>query len=122
MSKTLEATCAANIVKVDGLPVTPCTILSEGVSASTGVLLLDKEKAVYIPKITPDLKTAITELSALIDNLSSTMTSIMGCFTALDALPTISGACASFTAAILALQTTLLALKAQNETLKAAMK
>lgn len=105
MTKIIDATCATNIVKIGGLPVTPCTILSEGVGASNGVVILDGDKAVYVPKTTADLKTVIEKLSLV-------LTQVTSCFTTLDAIPPISGACATYTAAILALQTQLEALKA----------
>lgn len=59
MSKTLAATCSGSAVKVDGVAVPSAVILSEGVGESTGVVLLDEDKAFYLAKISPDLKTAI---------------------------------------------------------------
>ncbi len=76
MSKVLEASCVAGVVKVGALPVAGTTILSEGVAPSDGVLILDDGNKTYIPKTSPDLKTALTQMISAIDKISSILTSI----------------------------------------------
>lgn len=83
MSKLIEATCNDGVVTALGVTVDNVVILSEGVGASSGVLILDEDSATYIAKTSPDLKTtilkAITALTETADGLSkvaSTLTSI----------------------------------------------
>lgn len=82
MSKTLAATCNANVVLVDGLPL-PATILSEGVAPSEGIVVLDESAAYYLAKTSPDLKTALEQTVAALaqaktafDTIATTLTSI----------------------------------------------
>ncbi len=76
MSKILEASCVANTVTVDDLPVLTAQILSEGVGESEGVMLMQGDKQYYIAKISPDLKTTIEKLSDLIVKLVPIITAI----------------------------------------------
>lgn len=69
MSKILSATCQAGIVTADGVPVPGAVILGEGVGASSGALILDEARKVYVPKTSPDLKTT---LEKVIDALGAT--------------------------------------------------
>jgi len=75
--KIFDANCAAGIVLVDGLPVVGCSILGEGVGASSGYLVMAENNLVYLPKTTPDVKTLIELIESLCDNISSiTVTTI----------------------------------------------
>lgn len=76
MSKLIEADCVAGVVTADGVPVPSADILSEGVGSSDGVLFLDEDLAFYIPKGSPDLKTALTKLIALVSQLTTALTAI----------------------------------------------
>jgi hypothetical protein len=108
--KMLEATCIAGVVKVGALPVLGATILSQGIGASSGVLLLqDDDGKIYIAKTTPDLTTTL-------DQLTTALTQIASALTVLDAkplgtLPAVPGAAANI-AAITAANAALTALKA----------
>jgi hypothetical protein len=51
--KIFDANCAAGIVLIDGLPVVNCSILGEGVGASSGYLVMAENNLVYLPKTTP---------------------------------------------------------------------
>ena len=54
MTEVLDAQCLAGAVTVDKLPVTNVEVIGEG-GASTGVVIFDKENAVYIPNTSPDM-------------------------------------------------------------------
>lgn len=77
MSKVLHANCAGGLVYSNGVPVPSAQILSEGVGESSGVLLVDQGEAVYVAKISPDLK-------ATLDGLVSALTSISSALNALN--------------------------------------
>ncbi len=66
MSKVLQAACSGGIVTAEGVPVPLVEILCEGVGDSTGVLILDEDKAYYLAKTSPDL---VTTLEKLLDSL-----------------------------------------------------
>lgn len=76
MSKILEATCEGGVVTADGVPVPGATILSEGVGSSSGALLMEGEKKLYVGKTSPDLKTTIEKVIAALNKIGSTLTSI----------------------------------------------
>lgn len=88
MVKILEAECEAGIVTAEGLPVPGTDVLSNGVGASEGALLLDGEKRVYIPDTTPDLEEAIEKLIDVITSASDALTQIATSLTAIGAVPT----------------------------------
>jgi hypothetical protein len=62
--KVLNATCLAETVTAEGVPV-DAEILSEGVASSSGVLLLDGEVATYVTSSASDVKALITALTAI---------------------------------------------------------
>lgn len=68
MSKILAASCENGVVTVDGQGV-DAEILSEGVAASEGIVVLEGESVTYIGKTSPDLKTLITDLDGLLTQL-----------------------------------------------------
>jgi len=77
MSKILEATCLAGIVKWEGSPV-EAEILSEGEGSSEGVLLLEKEKAYYLTSNASDLKTTLEKVIDALTKVTETLTAIGG--------------------------------------------
>ncbi len=74
MSKAIAATCVAGIVTADGLPVPTAEKLSEGVAASTGVLVMQGQSQFYVAKTSGDLKTVITQLNTILTNLVTVLT------------------------------------------------
>lgn len=76
MSKALEASCVAGIVKVGQTPVPGATLLSEGIAPSEGILILEEDKATYLAKTSPDLKTTLDKVSSAITKISTILTSI----------------------------------------------
>lgn len=85
MTKVLPATCQAQVVTADGLPLTGATILSQGVGSSEGIAVLDEDQSFYVADITPDLKTtlekvidALTQIKSGIDKIADTLTDIGG--------------------------------------------
>lgn len=75
MSKILEATCISKAVKWEGAPV-EATILSEGNGESTGVLLLEKDKAFYLTSNASDLKLTLDKLINALTKVTETLTAI----------------------------------------------
>ena len=76
MSKALEATCVAGVVTSEGVPVPDTTILSEGVAASEGLLILDEDKKTYIPKTSPDLKETLDKIVSVLGQISSALSAL----------------------------------------------
>jgi hypothetical protein len=76
MSKMLEATCVGGVVTQGGAPVPGADVLSEGIGASTGVLLLDDDQAVYVAKISPDLKSTLDGLITALTSISSALNAL----------------------------------------------
>lgn len=83
MSKILEATCLAGVVKVGVLPVPGANVFSEGVGSSQGLLLMQGEDKHYFAKTTPDVKTtiektmdALEDLASVLNTIATTLTSI----------------------------------------------
>lgn len=76
MSKALPASCVAGVVTAGGVPVLTADKLCEGVASSEGVLILDEDEATYIAKTSPDLKTTLTKLIAILTDLTTALTVI----------------------------------------------
>lgn len=77
MSKILAATCVAGIVKVGALPVLGTEILSQGVGASSGILILQGDDGkYYITNTADDLKSALDSVSAALGSAASALTAI----------------------------------------------
>ncbi len=108
MSKILDASCVAGIVTVDSLPIPSANILSQGVKASTGKLLMDEEKADYFTS-------NATDIADLISNIGTVVDQIVLALTALDAVTVSPG---SATAAITLVTTLKATLVAQGAMLK----
>jgi hypothetical protein len=69
LSRVFDATCVGNILTVEGKPIIPKTILSEGVKASTGVGLLQGDKMYYLTSNATDIKDLITNIGTLVDQI-----------------------------------------------------
>lgn len=83
MSKLLEATCdASGVVTAEGVTVPAAEVLSEGKQASAGLLLLEGDKAIYLPSSATDIKTTIEKLITVIDKVSDAVTKTSTMFTA----------------------------------------
>lgn len=111
MSKMLEATCVAGVVKVGAVPVPSAVIQSEGIGASSGVLLLDEDKARYIAKTSPDLKSALESIASSLGTIASTFGTVSGQLLLLGANPLSLVPITTGIAAITAVQTELTTLK-----------
>ncbi len=75
MSKMLEATCVGGVVTADNVPVA-ADILSEGVSQSEGILILDGDTAKYLAKTSPDLKTLIETMVTILNQTITILTGL----------------------------------------------
>lgn len=94
MSKMLEASCSAlSIVTADGVPVPGVTILSQGKQLSSGILILDGDKGVYVTSNASDIKTLITNVGTLIDSITAVLSG-------LDAVTTVPGSNAALITAL----------------------
>lgn len=138
MAKILSATAVGGIVTADGFPVAIAEILSAGVGASSGILIMDKGKAWYIPSAVMDLSTTLDKLMAVIDQTKIAMDEVvetntqliaaLGTVSAATVPPTTGGITAPITAIgvnstqITAAGVQLMAIKAQIQTLKEALK
>lgn len=75
MSKVLPATCQDNQVTVEG-QVIEAEILSNGVGESSGLAIIDEDKAYYLPNMTSDISTILTDLSTMIKDIAAMLTAI----------------------------------------------
>jgi hypothetical protein len=76
MSKMLDASCSGGVVIAEGVPVPEAQILSEGVGPSTGVIIIDEDRARYLAKVTPDLKTTLEKIASALGAIASALTAI----------------------------------------------
>jgi hypothetical protein len=88
MSKALAASCEGGVVTAGGVAVAGTEVQSEGVGASTGVLILDGEKRYYFPKGTPDLKTTLEQVIAALAQTKTALNQVASALTTIDAKPT----------------------------------
>jgi hypothetical protein len=98
----------SGVVTTENLVISPATILSAGVKASTGAALIEKDKVTYITS-------NATDIQDLIDNIGSVIDQIVTSLTALDAATIPPGTAAIPIALINTLKATLMA---QKELLK----
>lgn len=76
MSKILAATCdASGKVTADSVQVPAAVVLSEGKQASSGILIIDGDKAWYIALSASDLKTTIEKVSAALTQTANGLAS-----------------------------------------------
>lgn len=127
MSKVLEASAEAGVVTVEGLPITIADILSKGVGSSTGVLIIEGDKAYYLTSNADDLsdtladtKSAIDKVVQAVNQIATSLTTLNAQFTANSLSP--SAAIAAQVVAITGYATELTAIGVEMETLKEALK
>lgn len=128
MSKILDATCnPAGIVTSESVPVPAATVMSEGKQQSTGIMIMDKDKAWYLTSNATDIKTTIEKVNAALDDLTAALTTISNILTAIGAgmtgpttapPPTLVTDVAQITTKVSSISAT----KALLETLKGALK
>jgi hypothetical protein len=75
MSKVLDATCNNLVVTIAERTV-DATILSKGKGASTGLLLIDKDKVRYVCSNYEDLEDMIASLVSVIGQISIILTGL----------------------------------------------
>jgi hypothetical protein len=128
MSKILTATCdAQGKVTADSVVVDIAQVLSEGKQASSGILIIDGNKAWYMPSSATDIKTSIEKLIAVITDAAAALTQVGTTLTSIGAGmtgPTTAppGTLATDVVNINSKVTALNATKAELETLKGALK
>lgn len=129
MSKILAATCSATgIVSADGVTVPAAVKMGQGAQSSSGLLIMDGDKAYYLPSETfSDLVTTILHIIDLITATAEGVTQIATTLTSIGAGmtgPTTAPPPTLATdVAIIGTKVTLLnATKSQLNTLKAALK
>lgn len=76
MSKILSATCEAGVVKVDDLTIPGVTVMSEGVAASEGVLLIEVAELHYFGKTSGDLKLALEKIASALSQIATALTTL----------------------------------------------
>ena len=108
MSKILPATCQANVVTIESHVIAPSGILSEGVKASEGLALIEKDSVTYITSNASDIKDLIT-------NIGDVLTKITTALTGIDAVTTTPGSNAALITLITTAKT---ALVLQKDNLK----
>ncbi len=75
--KLLTASCIAGVVTAEGKPIIGATVLSEGLGASSGILLLqDDDGKIYIAKTTPDLDSTLQQVITALDNVAQALSAI----------------------------------------------
>jgi len=74
MSKVLGASCVGGVVSVQGFPIPNVELLSEGVAASEGILIIDEDRAYYVTNIGNDLDTTLIKLIAALDKIATALT------------------------------------------------
>ncbi len=88
-TKLLEATCLAGVVTAEGVPVPAAEVLSEGVAQSSGVLLIEGDKAKYLVSNASDIKDLLTQINAALDTVAGAISTVAGALTAINAaIPT----------------------------------
>lgn len=113
MSKILAATCVAGVVTAEGVPVPAAVVLSAGVAQSSGILIVDADKAWYIALSSSDLKTTIEKVSQA---LTQTATGLASAGPTLDSL--VPGSGAPVSAAAVQINAIVVELTALKEALK----
>jgi hypothetical protein len=75
MSRVLEASCEDGVVTVQGLEI-EAEIFTEGLGQSTGIVIIDKDKAYYVASSSANLKTTIEKVIAVIEDLADALTQV----------------------------------------------
>lgn len=86
MSKMLDATCdASGKVTAEGTLVPAAQVLSLGKQASSGLLIIEEDKARYMPSSATDIQTTIDKLISAITSISDAVTQIATTLTSIGA-------------------------------------
>lgn len=126
MTKILKATAQARVVTFEGQSVA-AEILSEGVGSSEGLLIIERDKAFYIPSSALDIKSTLESLSGSLEQVSNALTQIATSLTSIGANmtgPTTSPP-PTLAADVLLIQqasTAIMAIKTQADTLSENLK
>lgn len=92
MTKAIEATCGAGVVKVGTVPLTEAKKLSKGIGQSTGVVFLDEKDQYYVANTTPDLEQTLTDVVSLLDQVKTALNAVKASLDNLKTYPFIVGA------------------------------
>ena len=76
MSKILEATCLADVVKIGAITVPNTTILSQGTKASTGLLFMEEGEKTYLASNASDISDILEKLDAVITKIKTVLTAL----------------------------------------------
>lgn len=102
MAKILPASCVTNVVTVEGLSISPVSILSQGTKSSSGIASVDQDNVTYITSNASDIVDLITNIGTLIDKIVTVLSG-------LDAVSTNPGSNAATIALLVTYKTVLLA-------------
>jgi len=119
--KIFDATCVAGVVTINGLPVSGCPILGEGVGASSGYVVMAEGKIVYLPKTTPDVKTFLAQVENLCGKLE-TLCDTIAAITVTCSIPGNPSSVPINAAAFAIAKTNILAIHSNLTALKGALK
>lgn len=75
LNKVLSAQCLNQIIRVNNVMI-DAEILSEGIKASDGIVLIDKENSYYIPSNASDIKDTIALLNTLLSQVVTVLTGL----------------------------------------------
>lgn len=75
MSKVLEASCVAGVVRVQGFVIDNAIILSGGTGSSEGVLIVDEAAAYYVTANTSDLTATLEQVITALNQTVICLTS-----------------------------------------------
>lgn len=128
MTRVLRATCDANgKVTCEGVEVPAARVLTQGKQASSGILILDEDRADYVATNTTDIVTTIEKAVLIIDDLTAALNQLVTVITAVGAgmtgpttapPPTLATDLAQVTAKVTSLGTTKTALNNLKGALK----
>ncbi len=76
MSRILPATCQGSVVTVAGIAIDGVIILSEGVEASEGILIIQESATYYVASSALDIKEVIEQITDIIVDITTLFTSI----------------------------------------------
>jgi hypothetical protein len=84
MSKVLSASCDAGVVSVAGVPVPGVELLNEGLGSSTGILIVDAERAYYLTNPGNDLDVTLEKVIAALGKVTEGLGKAVDALTAID--------------------------------------
>lgn len=76
MSKILEATCIASVVKYDGKVIPGAIVLSAGVASSDGLAIIEEGRVVYITSNATDINLTLGHVSTNLEKMSQVLNKI----------------------------------------------